>query len=707
VPPDPPDPDPDPFASVPTRSRRPWLNDLEIAVHGPATFLSLRDGDVDTTRDGGGATGLFVDDRRLLRRLRVRLDSVAPVPLAAASAGAVTETLGVARHLGGPGADPTVEVARRRTLHEDGFEEVVTLRNRGHREVSCRLEVQVAGDGADLADVRHGAGRADPVPLWVHPGGVWWRDERHDVRVEAPGAHVEGRGVGAELSWDVVAPPGGQAVVSLHVVVTRLWASEFDATAGSDGLALADVRVAAQDVRLDRTVTASVTDLVHLALRDPEAPEDVFVAAGTPWYLTLFGRDALWAARMMLPFGTDLARGTLRALARRQGTEDDVVSAQAPGKIPHEIRRSTPGAADYLVLPSRYYGTVDATALWVCLLHDAWRWGMAASDVRELAPALHGALGWMRRAVAESPDGMLRYADESGTGLANQGWKDSADSMRDSSGRVAEGPIALLEAQAYAVEAARGAADLLEAVLEVDGSAWRTWAAALSERVRDRFWTEGPDGPLLAMGLDGRGAAVDGLGSNIGHALGTGLLDATEEAVVARALSGPELLGPLGVSTLSRSNPGFNPIGYHTGSVWTHDTAICMLGLMRCGHAGPAAGLARTLVDVAAMSDYRWPELHGAEPVLGHPVPYPLSCRPQAWSAASAAALVAALLGARADVPAGVVHLAPMAPAPFGAFRVDGMRVAGGSLTVDVDAAGRVTRCEGPLGVDGVEVMTG
>jgi glycogen debranching enzyme len=694
-------------AAAPGDSRRPWVHELQVAVNGPVTCLALRDGDVDASVEGAAATGLFVDDRRVVHRLTVRVDRGRVTPLAAASLGASTETLGVARHLGGPGPDPTVEVARRRVLVADGLREAVTVRNRWEQEVSCRLEVDVAGDGADLAEVRHGVVVRAPLAADVTGDAVTWRDERHEVRLDAPGARVTASAAGAVLTWDLRVPAGGRVEASLRIRATRLAATEFDATAGVGAAGLGRAHVRAQDVRLDRTVAVSLTDLDHLTMRDPEAPEDVFAAAGTPWYLTLFGRDALWAARMTLPFGTELARGTLRSLARRQGTVDDVASAEAPGKIPHEIRRSTYGAAGHLVLPSRYYGTIDATALWICLLHDAWRWGMSSAEVAELAPALRAALGWLERAVDGSPDGLLRYLDESGTGLVNQGWKDSADSMRDASGRVASGPVALVEAQAYAVEAALGAAALVEGVLGEDGSRWRRWGEALAGRVRDRFWVEGADGRFLAMALDGQGLPVDGLGSNIGHALGSGLLDEHEEELVADALTGPDLLGPLGISTLSRSNPGFNPIGYHTGSVWTHDTAICMLGLARCGRPAAASAVARTLVDVAAMSGYRWPELHGAEPVLDRPVPYPLSCRPQAWSAASAAAIVSVVLGVRADVPAGTLRLVPPDRPPFGAVRVEGLRVGGATLAVEVDSSGRVAAVEGLRDGASLDITTG
>ncbi len=465
------------------------------------------------------------------------------------------------------------------------------------------------------------------------------------------------------------------------------------------------MRVTSQDTRLGATVQHSLLDLEHLLLTDPLDTDDVFAAAGSPWYLTLFGRDSLWAARMTLPFGTDLARGTLRALARRQGTRYDVEAAEEPGKILHEVRRTAFVDPGHFVLPPTYYGTVDATPLWVCLLHDAWRWGLPRADVAALRPALDAALGWLRRAAEANDDGLLRYHDASGTGLVNQGWKDSGDAMRTADGSIATGPIALVETQGYAVEAARGAADLLEVAFGEDATAWRRWAADLSDRVRDRFWVDGLQGRVLAMALDGAGQPVDGVGSNMGHTLGTGMLSTAESARVARTLGSAAVLGPLGIRTLSADNPAYNPLGYHTGSVWTHDTAICALGLARSGHTVEASSAIAALVDVASASGYRWPELFGAEPVGGAPAPYPASCRPQAWAAASAGLLLSTVLGLRADVPNGRIELSPLPDSPFGGLRVEGLRVGGRPLSVEVDAAGEVVAVAAPDGVD--VVVTG
>lgn len=689
----------------PARSNQPWLHLLEVAVHGTVTCLSHPSGDVDASSADGAATGLFVDDRRVLDHLTLTVDGIRPVPVVASTAGPTTECLLLARNVGDPGPDPTVEVRRRRTLAATGMVEDVVVSSRASTPVHCVVEVTARGDGAELHTVKTGFPCGAPLPVTSDGQRGTWADARHVTTVVAHGGETGVRDGALVARWPVVLAPGSAATLRLEVTTERAAPTPFDAGPGAGRVGWDAVRVTSQDTRLAATVQRSLLDLEHLLLTDPLDADDVFAAAGSPWYLTLFGRDSLWAARMTLPFGTDLARGTLRALARRQGTRDDVGAAEEPGKILHEVRRTVFEDPGHFVLPPTYYGTVDATPLWVCLLHDAWRWGMAPADVTALRPAMEAALGWMRHAAEASDDGLLRYHDASGTGLSNQGWKDSGDAMRTADGSIATGPIALVETQAYAVEAALGAADLLESLFGEDATPWRRWAADLADRVRDRFWVDGPRGRVLAMALDGVGRPVDGVGSNMGHALGTGMLSTAESARVARTLGSADVLGPLGIRTLSATNPAYNPLGYHTGSVWTHDTAICAHGLARAGHPAEAARAVAALVDVAAGSGYRWPELYGAEPVGGAAAPYPASCRPQAWAAASAGLLVSTVLGLRPDVPHGRVELAPLPHSPFGALRVEGLRVGGEPLTVEVDAAGDVVAVEAPDGID--VVVTG
>jgi len=450
--------------------------------------------------------------------------------------------------------------------------------------------------------------------------------------------------------------------------------------------------VECDDRRLARLVERSLDDLAALRMRAAFAPDDEFVAAGAPWFFTLFGRDSLWAARMLLPLGTGLAAGTLRTLAARQGRVHDPGSAEQPGKILHELRSATVDLGSGTVLPPTYYGTVDATPLWVCLLHDAWRWGMPPDEVAALLPALEAALAWMERDGDADGDGFLEYLDASGHGLANQGWKDSGDSVQWRDGSLARGPVALSEVQAYAHEAALGGAALLEAFGRPGAEHWRGWAERLARRFRDQFWVADADGAYPAIALDADKRPVDTVTSNIGHLLGTGLLDPTEEALVAARLGSPGLDSGYGLRTMARGSTGYWPLRYHGGAVWAHDTAIAVVGLARAGQLDVARSLAEGLLTAAAELDFRLPELYsgdarGEVPVV---VPYPAACRPQAWAAASAVVLATAFLGLAPDAPAGSLTVAPSGPTPFGALRISGLRVAGRAVTVGVDARGQV-----------------
>jgi len=255
--------------------------------------------------------------------------------------------------------------------------------------------------------------------------------------------------------------------------------------------------------------------------------------------------------------------------------------------------------------------------------------------VRELLPALRGALDWIVRSTG---DGFLSYIDRTGTGLANQGWKDSGDSIQWRDGALAAGPIALCEVQGYAYEAAVAAATLLDRLGEDGAPALREWAAGLRGRFRERFWVTTAEGRYPAIALDRDGRAVDTLTSNIGHLLGTGILDPDEERAVADLLVAPTMSSGFGVRTLSTRAAGFWPLGYHNGSVWAHDTAIVAHGMHRAGLADHARQVVTQLLDGAEAFAYRVPELYAgdAAPLGSAPAPYPAACRPQAWSAAAA-----------------------------------------------------------------------
>ncbi|MDT0164370.1 glycogen debranching N-terminal domain-containing protein [Actinotalea sp. AC32] len=682
---------------------QPLLHDLLVATSAPTQAWSSPDGQVRAS----GAQGLYEGDVRVLSRAELLVDGVPPETVAAGPVGAGADTVEVVallRTVDEPGADPTVRLRRTRTVRPGVVVERVTLSAATAGDVRVPLRLELACDLAPMQAVKAGR-RTEPSSARATADGVAWDGAEVAVQVALPGATVDVTDPTAPVArWDVVVPAAGTVVVTWEVHARAQDAVVLPAP-GPAPWSVPDVT--ADDRRLAALLARALGDLDGLRMRATFAPDDQFLAAGAPWFLTLFGRDSLWAARMLLPLGTELAGGTLRTLAARQGTRVDPDTAEQPGKILHEVRaHELPLGEGDRALPPTYYGTIDATPLWLCLLHDAWRWGMDPAEVEALLPAAEAALGWMAEHGDADGDGLLEYHDEGGRGLANQGWKDSGDSVQWRDGRLARGPIALCEVQGYAHEAALAGAALLDAFARPGADRWRAWAADLADRFRASFWVRDETGPYPAIALDADKRPVDSLTSNIGHLLGTGILDADEERVVAQRLAGPDMDSGYGLRTMSTREAGYWPLRYHGGSVWTHDTAVTVLGLVRSGHRDVAAGLVEGLLAAAADLGFRLPELHAgdARGTVPAAVPYPAACRPQAWSAASAVALLTAVLGLESDVPGGTLRVAGSTPSVVGAVHVRGLRVAGAPLEVRTDRHGAVVAVT-LEGADGVAIV--
>ncbi|WP_406315601.1 amylo-alpha-1,6-glucosidase [Streptosporangium sp. NBC_01639] len=691
---------PSPAATVteplPAHRLQPLLHDLVSAVMAPTTALSGDDGQIRPI----GVQGLFHADSRALSQARLEVDGREPETVGHAPQGpGGARFVALARWLGDPSADPTVRINRVRQVVPGGMSEHIEVVSTASLPVITTVTVDLGCDFAPIEVVKSGGETRPAVAAYGAPGELSWSSGGIRVTVTGTDARAETleSAHAARLCWSVTLEPRSRVTlrwdVAVHdqeaVVIAPACPAEWVTERGGP-------RLTATDHRLTRLFERSLDDLRSLRLAGADAPGDVFLGAGVPWFLTLFGRDSIWAARMLLPLGTELALGTLRVLARRQGCRLDPGSGEAPGKIMHELRRHEFAVkGDDLRLPAAYYGTVDATPLWISLLHDAWRWGAPEQELAALLPHLDAALGWLGEHGDPDGDGFLEYVDTSGRGLANQGWKDSGDAVRFHDGRQAEPPIALVEVQGYAYQAARQAADLLEAFGRPGAARWRDHAGVLAERFRARFWVDGPQGRFPALALDRDKRPVDALTSNIGHLLGTGLLSTGEEAEVAALLASPAMAGGFGLRTMSAQDGGFSPLSYHCGSIWTHDTAIVVAGLARAGFGTQAARLAEGLLAAGEAFGYRLPELFGGDDraVLGRPVPYPAACLPQAWSAAAAVTITHAAVGLYPDVPAGRVLLRPLAGAPLGAVAAHGFRLAGTevSATVNLDGTAGVT----------------
>ncbi|GAA1827796.1 glycogen debranching N-terminal domain-containing protein [Microlunatus capsulatus] len=571
---------------------QPFLHDLVTVLAAPTQVLSDRTGDVGADADRAGAQGVLHADVRVLSRVVVEVDGGAGEHIATEAGTATARFTTLLRHVGAgltAVPDPTLRLDRERHVRAGAVAERLRLSSVLAEPVPVTVTVAFAADLAGVETVK--TGRAGtPAVLLTGSGAPRWGDDDLAAALTAEGATwAPGPdGTGAVATWSVVVPAHGAVDVGWSLDVSDRGGVVVAAASPWTPAALPAVA----DSRLEPWLRRSLEDLDGLRMARPQAPDDVFFAAGAPWYLTLFGRDSLWAARLVLPVSLEPARGTLRALAALQGTTTDVERAEQPGKIMHELRRGAFGLGT-MSLPPLYYGTIDATPLWVCLLHDAWRAGLPEAEVQELLPALEAALGWLLTDFDADGDGFGEYLDATGHGLANQGWKDSSDSVRFRDGRIAEGPVALCEVQGYAHEAALAGATLLEAFDRPGAERLRTWAATLADRFRAAFWVGEGEDRYPALALDGRGARVDSLTSNIGHLLGTGLLDAEEERLVARRVVSPALDSGLGLRTMSTDDAGFSPLSYHCGSVWPHDTAVVVAGLARAGLAEHAAGRSR------------------------------------------------------------------------------------------------------------------
>ncbi|HZW42687.1 MAG TPA: amylo-alpha-1,6-glucosidase, partial [Agromyces sp.] len=439
-----------------------------------------------------------------------------------------------------------------------------------------------------------------------------------------------------------------------------------------------------EDDSLERVIRQSQRDLGSLRIFDPNHSDRAVVAAGVPWFMALFGRDSLLTAFMALPLDPTLALGTLRTLADLQGTELDTASEEQPGRILHEVRL---GATTNLALggESVYYGTVDATPLFVVVLGELARWGGLPDDADELLRAADRALEWIEHDGDRDGDGFVEYARLNDFGLLNQGWKDSWDGINFADGTLAEPPIALCEVQGY-VYAAYVARALLATIRGDDEGAasWTAKAEDLKTRFNEQFWM--PDRKWFAIALDRDKRQVDACASNMGHCLWSGIVDEDKAPYVAEALLSERMFTGWGVRTLATDMGAYNPASYHNGSVWPHDNAIVAAGLMRYGFVEEAQRIAVGLFEAANRYGGRLPELFCGfdQEEYPEPVVYPASCSPQAWAAATPFSLLRTVLRFDPSVPTGEVWVAPVLPPEFGDIHLRNVPFAGSRISLDL-----------------------
>ena len=598
-------------------------------LRAPNQAWSAADGSIQT----GGIHGLYVADVRLVVGLQVTVgghpgDLLATVPHAADSVTFVSAQ----RHLhdsadGDSADDPQVRTRHTRTVTADGIHDDLVLQSNRDSPLSTTVEIVLQPDLSPMAAVQSGGTAAGHPTVTVDGDTVdgdtaTWSNAAVRARLTAHGATMTNLPSGAlHLRYPVTVAAHGSGRVRWSIAA----AATSPTVRGDDRPVPWSVPIlTSADSRLSFWLHTALADLDALRLRT--ACDDVVLSAGAPWQLGLIPTDALTAARILLPLGTDLAAGTLRALS-------------GPG---HDGVHSTP--------------------LWICLLHDAWRWGLPPAEVRAHLPNLVRALTWMRD-VGDAP---------SGTGRT------------------------LAHLQGYAFQAARHGADLLDHFGQPGGQEWRRWASALQRRFSEAFWVDSPQGAFPASALDAHGRPVGGVTGRLGHLLGTGLLSTPQRVLVARYLVSPELSSGFGLRTLAADSDDYWPLRRNSGSVSPHDTAVAIAGLTADGFTAEANVLTSGLLAAAAGFEYRLPERYSGDAAesLGRPVPHPAAARPYALSAAAAVSVLVSALGLSADADAGVLGVSPAAGA-LAPLRVTGLVFAGAHVALSLNEEGEVSAASG------------
>lgn len=656
----------------------------------------------------GGPDGLYHQDTRFLSGLTMRIGGMEPLLLSSVlldDNGAMVVDLANADlhdHEGKVWLQrDTIHAGRTKFLCGSTCYERIRLRRFGPVGRPIPIEIGFDADFADLFEVR-GERRPRRGTLDVHridEGTVRFTycgldrvTRTTTIQFEPAPARLGDRYARWDLDLDTIDQAN---------LVMRIACAMSDAPPEPPRLipAFRSLRRARNGRLRDRADLASSNNLFNTVIDRAVADIDMLLSdteyglypyAGIPWYSTIFGRDGIITAMELLWAAPDVARGVLRALALTQADSVDEVADAEPGKIVHEMRGGEMARLGEVPF-RRYYGSVDATPLFVMLAGQYLERSGDIETIRMIWPNIKAALAWIDGAGDPDGDGFVEYQRMTDRGLANQGWKDSFDSVFHADGSAAEGPIALCEVQAYVFAAKRGAAYIAHALGDrAAASALAAQAETLRQRFEDRFWME--DRGCYALALDGRKQPCRILSSNAGHALFAGIAAPERAERVARLLTGKAFFSGWGVRTIAAGEACYNPMSYHNGSVWPHDNALIALGLARYGHKAGVVRIFEGLIEAAIYDEFRrLPELFCGFSRRRNrgPTAYPVACSPQAWAAAAPFALVAAATGLALDHEGDMVRLSnPVLPDFLQQLSLRGLRVAGSRLDLGLSRVG-------------------
>ncbi len=670
----------------------------QITINDGGSFLlTAADGSIDDHR----AQGLFVRDTRLISYYEISLDRQ---PLTPITSSPITHR--VARYeftnpelLTAKGTVPAKKllVSVRRDII-GGMHEDIDMTNHHQERVELQLMLAIRSDFVDVFRVKAQQlateGRMETT----------WKDgtltnEYHNgsftrgIRIRAEGA-TPPRYSNGRLVFDITLDPGETWHTCINFIALvdgeELMPKHTDATidvtpAGKEMASFLKLATHLQSSNreVEQIYQQALVDLAALRIPVDDGELVWIPAAGIPWFVAVFGRDPLIASLQTMAVAPNLAQGTLLKLAEFQATEKDDWRDAEPGKILHELRQGEL-ARLHQIPNTPYYGAIDTTILWIITLSEMYRWTGDRCLLDDCDAALEKALTWIDQYGDFDGDGFVEYCSLSKDGIQNQGWKDSGDSIRDADGNIVNAPIALCETQGQVYDAWRRAADLYDVRGQPNrAQELRQKADELYQRFNDRFWME--DEGFYCLGLDGNKQQIRSITSNLGHLLWSGIVPSERAKQLVQRLFQPDLWCGWGIRTLSAKNPAYDPIGYHTGSVWAHDNSFIAAGLKRYGYHAEANRLAEGIFAAASLfQGYQMPELFGGiqRQPESFPVPYTDANIPQAWAAGAILWLISSMLGLEANAPDRRLHLQPVLPEWLSDVYLTNMVV--GDATVDL-----------------------